>query len=628
MRSRPPRRNPRELLNQILAILVGGFALYLVVTILWVIGYQIAFAGRIFPGVSVAGVEVSGMKPSDAALKLSQTLSFPINGKILFRAADRIWVASPAELGMVFDPTASANAAYDFGRSGNPFGAMMWQSRAAGLGADLPPVIIFDQRVAYNYLQNIAAQIDQPVIEASLHLDGTNVVAQPGQIGRLLNIDATMIYLGAQMQTFRDGEAPLIIREAAPRLLDVSSQANAARIILSQPLTITVPNYREGDPGPWTYDIPVVANMLGVNIVEVNGKAEMQVGLDPSALRLTLGELKTYVDRSAESARFTFNNDTSQIEPILASKTGRVMDVEASILAINQALAQGEHTVALVVSEQQPAIADSATGAELGITQLVTQHTTYFYGSSEARIQNIVAAAERYHGVLVAPNETFSMGAYLGDVSLENGFAEALIIYGGRTIKGVGGGVCQVSTTLFRAVFFGGYPIVERYSHAYRVTYYEKTVSGENDPDLAGMDATVYFPLVDFKFLNDTPYWMLMETHVDVAARKITWQIYSTPDGRSVAWESTGPTNVVPPPEPIFEENPELKADEIEQIDYAAQGADVTVSRTVMRNGQLYFTDELRTHYQPWSAICQYGSGTEDPKQAARRNKICLSPNS
>ncbi len=90
------------------------------------------------------------------------------------------------------------------------------------------------------------------------------------------------------------------------------------------------------------------------------------------------------------------------------------MDVEASIVAINAALLRGEHTVALSVAEQAPAVADTATGAELGVTQLIAEQTTYFYGSSEARIQNIVAAAERYHGLLVAPGETFSMGNELG----------------------------------------------------------------------------------------------------------------------------------------------------------------------------------------------------------------------
>jgi vancomycin resistance protein YoaR len=616
----------RDLPKQIIAVLLGGLLLFFAITITWTLGYQLIYAGRIFPGVSVGGVDLSGLSPNDAALKLSQTLSYPINGKVLFRDADKLWVASPAELGMVFDPSASSLAAYDFGRSGGLFGALAGQVTAGGLGSDVAPVIIFDQRVAYTYLQNISTQTDRPVVEANLRVEGTTVTAEPGQLGRSLNLDATLIYLGAQLQSFRDGEVALVIQETAPKLLDVSSQAEAARQILSQPLVLTIPNFREGDPGPWVYDIPVVTNMLAVNIVDNNGKAEMKVGLERVALRDTLTELKTFVDRLPANARFVFNDATGQLEPISASAIGRSMDVEASILAINDALLRGEHTVALSVGEQQPLVADTATGAELGVVQLVGEQTTYFYGSSDARIQNIVAAAERYHGLLVAPGETFSMGSVLGDVSLENGFAEALIIYGGRTIKGVGGGVCQVSTTLFRTVFFAGYPVAERYSHAYRVSYYEMDASGSVDTDFAGMDATVYFPLVDFKFVNDTPSWLLMETYVNVAARTITWKLYSTSDGRSVTWETTGPSNVVPPPEPLFEENPELKRNEIKQIDYAAQGADVNVTRTVWINGQVYFTDQFQTHYQPWQAICEYGPETEDPEKKARKNGQCLSP--
>ena len=218
------------------------------------------------------------------------------------------------------------------------------------------------------------------------------------------------------------------------------------------------------------------------------------------------------------------------------------------------------------------------------------------------------------------------MGDALGDVSLDNGFAEALIIYGGRTIKGVGGGVCQVSTTLFRTVFFAGYPVVERYSHAYRVSYYEQTSSGAIDSNLAGLDATVYFPLVDFKFTNDTPYWILMETYVDAGARTLTWKMYSTSDGRSVTWETTGPQNVEPAPEPRFEENDELKAGQIRQVDWAANGADVDVTRTVSKNGAVYFTDEFKTHYEPWRAVCEVAPGTEHPERLAERHNVCSSP--
>ena len=206
-----------------------------------------------------------------------------------------------------------------------------------------------------------------------------------------------------------------------------------------------------------------------------------------------------------------------------------------------------------------------------------------------------------------------------------NGFTEALIIYGGRTIKGVGGGVCQVSTTLFRTVFFAGFPIVERVPHAYRVSYYEETASGR-DPSLAGLDATVYFPLVDFKFRNDSPYWILMET--SVSGDSLTWKLYSTYDGRTVQWDTTGVQNVVPAPDPLFQSNADLNAGQITQTDYAANGADVTVSRTVVKDGAVYFQDQVKTHYEPWQAVCEYAPGFPNPEKAAKRQGLCQPPSS
>jgi vancomycin resistance protein YoaR len=625
--SYPYQRTP--IFPQVVAAFVSGVVLFLILIIGWTVGYQLLYAGRIFPGVSVAGVDLSGLTPSDAAIRLSETLAYPINGKVLFRDGEKAWVATPAQLGMVFDPSSSAMTAYRLGRSGGLFGALSGQIHAGGAGVKVPPVIVFDQRVAFQYLNQIATQINQPLVEASLDLEGTNVVAQPGQVGRELKTDATLIYLGAQLQTFSDGEVPLVVQEVQPQILDVSAQADAARQILSQPLRLVMPDAAEGEPAPYVYNPEVVANLLAVQRVQNDGgQAGVRVGLSPNGLRDLLVPIKDQVDRLPSNAKFIFNDETRQLELMENSSVGRELDLDASILAINEALARGEHTAALVVNEAQPKIAGTATGEELGIRELVSSQTSYFYGSSQERIQNIQAAAARFHGVLVAPGETFSMGAAMGDVSLENGFAEALIIYGGRTIKGVGGGVCQVSTTLFRTVFFGGYPIVERYSHAYRVSYYEMTASGSVDTSLAGMDATVYFPLVDFKFTNDTPYWILMETYVDPSARTLTWKFYSTSDGRTVTWETTGTTNVVSAPEPAFEVNNELSKNEIKQVDWAANGADVAVTRTVWRNGSVYFQDNISTHYEPWQAVCQYGPDSKNPEKLAKENKLCLNPSS
>lgn len=618
--SQPYQRIP--LIPQIVAALLSGVTLFLAAIIVWTVGYQLVYAGRIFPGVSVVGVDLSGMTPSEAAVKLHQNLSYPIRGKILFRDGEKAWVATPAELGMVFDPSSSAMTAYRLGRSGGMFQALFDQIRARSSGVYVQPVIIFDQRVAYQYLRQIALQIDQPLREGGLSLEGTNVIAAPGQVGRELKIDATLIYLGAQLQTFSDGEVPLVVQEIQPQIIDVSAQAETARMILSQPLTLVVPNAGAANPGPFVYDVQVLANLLGVQRT-ADG---VQVVLNTNGLSEMLQVVKSRVDRPSKNARFIFNDETRQLEVIEESQTGLVVDVDASVRAINEALLRGEHTVPLVIVEEQPQVASTATGAELGITELLWAETSYFYGSSPERIQNIQAAASRFHGVLVAPGEVFSMGETMGDVSLESGFAEALIIYGGRTIKGVGGGVCQVSTTLFRTVFFAGFPIVERYSHAYRVSYYELTASGAIDPRLAGLDATVYFPLVDFKFKNDSPYWILMETYVNVNARTLTWKFYSTKDGRSVTWDTTGPTDVVPAPPPLFEENPDLKKNEMKQVDWAANGANVTVTRTVYQNGVILFQDRITTHYEPWQAICQYGPDSKNPEKLAEEKGLCRNP--
>jgi vancomycin resistance protein YoaR len=235
-------------------------------------------------------------------------------------------------------------------------------------------------------------------------------------------------------------------------------------------------------------------------------------------------------------------------------------------------------------------------------------------GSSTSRKQNIKTASSAFHGLLIAPGETLSMAEVLGDISLDTGYAEALIIFGDRTIKGVGGGVCQVSTTLFRAAFFGGYPIEERHPHAYRVAYYELTRSGSRDTRLVGLDATVFVPRVDFKFTNDRQHWLLLETYI--YGNQLLWKFYSTSDDRTVNVSPPNKANEIDAPEPLYRENPDLPEGTIEKVDYEADGMDVVVYRTVTRNGEVLYQDTLKTHYLPWREINEYGPGTELPEDA------------
>jgi len=460
-----------------------------------------------------------------------------------------------------------------------------------------------------------------------LHLNGTEVIYTPGQAGRLLNVDKTLAQLVVQLEAFQDGEVPLIVEEQTPVVLDASVQAGILRQALSAPLTLTIADPQSGDPAPWTISQPDLAGMLAVGRVQTDNGWQYQVSFEPQSVEQYLDQIAPKLNQSPQNARFHFDDPTGQLVLIQKATTGRTLDVAATLDAVTQGLLQGVHTIPLVLRLALPAVGNDATAASLGITGLIPNgsYTSFFRGSSLARKQNIQTAAAQFDGLLIPPNSTFSMGEAIGNISLDNGYAEALIIYNGQTITGVGGGVCQVSTTLFRTAYFSGYPIVERHAHDYRVYYYEETANiGVPDPGLAGLDATVYFPLVDLKFKNDRPYWLLMRTIYDHNNSSLTWEFYSGDDGRTVDVQNLGLHNIVTVPDPVFEENPLLDPGKISQDDWWYEdGADITVTRVVSRGGQVLSTDSTQTHYEPHPYVCQYGPGTDNPEALAAQLGLC-----
>jgi len=592
-----------------LVIFIGGVGLFILALVMYLIGFYFDYSGRIYPGVNMGWVDLSGKTPAEAALLLALQYDYPHSGQILLRDGGQTWVASPVEVGLALDPVRNAHLAYNLGRSGSLGERLGDQFQAWYHGLTLPLEMTFDQRIARHDLESIAAQVNIPTVEASLHVDGLDVLVQPGQIGRRVDIPATTAALETLTRSLMDGEIPLVVQEDPPVIMDVEEQARIARNIISAPLIVNYPGAEEGAPGPWAFAREDLADMLIIERVATPEGVEYQVNLSDERLRNFLNEIAPDLAKREENARFIFDDDTRQLEVIQPAIYGQSVDVETTIQSLNARVLAGEHDVTLDMEYSTPEITDEATAEDLGITELVSSHTTYYYGSDSSRKQNIATAAERFHGLLIPPGATFSMGDVLGDVSLDTGYAEAWIIYGDRTIKGVGGGVCQVSTTLFRTVFFGGYPIEERHPHAYRVYYYEQTYGGGHDTQWAGLDATVYVPVVDFEFTNDTPYWLLMETYV--GNFYLTWKFYSTSDGRTVEWDTTGLTNKQDPPEPRYEENEDLDAGVIKQVDWSVEGADVTVTRDVWRNGEIIYEDTFQTHYMPWRAVCEYGPATE-----------------
>lgn len=604
----PVRRgqSPRWLARITLAI-VSVLLLSNLVAALFVAAYQVYYDGLIYPGVNVWGVELGGMSPEEAMQALDGRFDYPQTSTITFRDGGNVWPVSAGQLGVGFDVTRTIQAAYEVGRQPSLIASLRQQIAAWRDGVVVSPVIVYDQRVADVTLNEIAAAINRPPVDATVHVSGVEAVATPGQIGRQVVREQTVDRLREMIMSLQSGEITVAVEETPPQILSADEAAATINTILAANMQVVIENPYPDDPGPWTASRESLAGMIVIEQVAAgDGTASYAVRLDESQLQSFLNPLAPQLAREPVDARFDFDENSGTLIPTVNSQEGRHLDVAATIQQINQKLMSGEHTVPLVFETLSPAVPDTATAEELGIRELISSATTYYAGSSSERRANVATAASRFHGVMIPPGAEFSFNQYLGDVSVESGFESGIIIYNGRSIEGVGGGVCQVSTTAFQAAFYAGFPINERWPHGYWVGYYD---SGEGK----GMDATVYSPIVDLRFTNDMANYVLIETEVNSAAATITFRFYGTSDGRTVQKDGPYVSNTVPHGPSLYEENPELSPGTIEQVDYAVDGFDTTVHRSVYRDGQLLYNDTFFSQYMPWQAIYQVPPGEIPP---------------
>lgn len=309
-----------------------------------------------------------------------------------------------------------------------------------------------------------------------------------------------------------------------------------------------------------------------------------------------------------KDAQFTFQN--GRVVAFQLSTDGQAVDVPLleniilskipSLTAISQ---PQSITLALPVKTVKPRITSESIN-NLGIKEEIGTGTSLFKHSIDSRIFNIAHGTEKINGIIVAPNEVFSFDKAVGDVSNLTGYKQAYVIVNGKTVLGDGGGICQVSTTLFRALLNAGLPIVERHGHAYRVGYYE-----EDAPP--GIDATIFVPSVDLKFKNDTGHAILIQAVLDLNELRLTFNLYGTRDGRTVSMTQPVITNQTPAPPDVFQDDPTLPVGVVKQVDFAAAGAHVSFSRTVMKNNAVYLSDKFDTNYQPWTAVFLRGTKTQ-----------------
>lgn len=329
--------------------------------------------------------------------------------------------------------------------------------------------------------------------------------------------------------------------------------------------------------------------------------------IDQPKMTAWIEEIAKGVDLPVEEGLFEFKD--GRVINFRPAKDGRKLDrekIKEEILEVflSQPLEEKNSILPLPVLTVAPKIVPEQSN-NLGIKELLGVGESFFYDSIPSRVHNLVLAATSLHGILIAPQETFSFAEKIGEISSQKGYQQAYVIKQGKTTLEDGGGVCQVSTTLFRAALNTGLPIIERQAHLYRVGFYEQ---GGYPP---GLDATVYPPSPDLKFLNDTPGYLLIQTKVDKEQKKLSFLFYGTSDGRRVEMEKPVIHSQTPPPEPIYVDEPNLPAGTVKKIDSAHWGAKVSFNwKVYYASGGLKEERTFWSSYVPWPAVYQRGTKT------------------
>ncbi len=561
--------------------------------------------GRIVPGLWVWSVPVGGMTP-DAARQALEAAALPDEVSVVITGpSGERWPLSLADLGVALDAEATVQATYAPGHEGDLRARLGARLRLMVEGMTLSPRFVWDEAAAWVRIERLAAQVGHPPRDAVLERTAEGFTVIPAQSGQWVDVAATLAALDPLLRRAEGGEVSLVVEPSEPQIGDAEAEeARAvAERILEAPLVLRL----EGEPMSWTFPPEALAEMV---VIRPQTRT-IQVGLDEAALRALLQPVAEALRVEPVDARFHFDEATGELEVIRPSQAGRELDVEATVARINEVLRSGGHEVPLVVRALPPRYPDDLTAEALGIRELIAEGDSYFTGSSSTRDHNIRVGAARFDGVIIAPGETFSFNEILGEVTLEEGYEPAYVIVGDRTVEGVGGGLCQVATTVFRAAFYAGYPIIERWPHAYRVRYYELGGFGP------GFDATIYAPQLDFRFVNDTPYHLLIQTEVDTAHARLRFLFFSTADGRTV--EQIGPSwgDPEPPPPPIYEYDPSLPSGTVRQVELAKDGLTAVLERIVRdAEGRLLYHDRFVSHFRPWPARYRYGPGFIPPPDA------------
>ena len=550
--------------------------------------FNLVYAKKIIPGVKIAGINVGGMT-FESAKKVLEENEKNISEELKLKFEDKEFPLKRNDIGLTYDWEDSVVRCFDVGRSGNFFVDTKDKIVIPFKGLSIPASYDYDDDSFGIKLSVIRREINLEPQNSKFYLEDGELSISPSSNGRKLSEEDFHkdINLSFGSLDFSDKIMPVQIIEPEIIEKDVELFREIIEEIISEDLVI---NFEEKK---WTLDSEKILNLIGFEKNEKEKRVKMI--LDKSAFRDLANGLAAEVNESPKGE--VVSTDGNKVLEFKITKEGKELDEERFKEDLKSAIFDDRKNVSLVLKN----VDDSSDKEKYGILSLIGEGTSHFAGSTAERIHNIILAAGNISGSLVPPGAVYSMNKSVGPIDYQHGFKSAFIIKGGRTVLGEGGGVCQTSTTLFRAILNSGLPIVSRYPHAYRVGYYEQDMP-------VGFDAAIFQPSWDFKFKNDTNAYVLIQAHSNLSENSLTFKIYGTPDGRSVEISEPVVTDQSPPPPPLYEDDPSLPKGVVRQVDYAAWGATATFTRTVRKEDTILFTDTFTSRYQPWRAVYKVGT--------------------
>ncbi len=571
---------------RIVAIVLSVILVFASVSFL---AFSYYFSDKIFPNVYVAGINIGGKTKWQAKVLLSDKVAPP--DTLPLQIGNKSFELSLKGVELSYDVDTSIQNAYWTYRKGNFLSDSLLQLASVATQKTIPLSMHEDNEKLDEYLRVTLDSSATPPVYPSISVSGETITIEKGKPGEALDIVSAKQQILAHLESLDFNKIALNSQVVDPRLTSFEEETarQRAQKLIGKSITITYEYTNYQLKGQKLFALLDPKSMI----------------YEDKAQEIITKEIEPLFNRPPQDATFKFEN--GKVQEFKPAKDGIAVNEEVLKEELKNKIAELETTegkdlaLTLPVQTAKAAITTQEVN-NLGINELIGRGSSIFKGSIASRIFNVGHASGKLNGVLIPPNTVFSFDDAVGDVSQLTGYKQAYIIQSGRTILGDGGGLCQVSTTLFRAAMNAGLPIIERRAHAYRVGYYEQ----DSGP---GLDATVYVPTTDFKFKNDTPNTILIQTIFDPKAMTLAFELYGTKDGRVATLTKPAITKQIAPPEDKYIDDPTLPTGKVNQVEHKAWGATVKFDYSVTRNGETIYQKTFTSVYQPWGAVFMKGTG-------------------